>query len=139
MGFFLVKSPLAVAIGAALVQPGEVVDFPDGDEAERLVANGTLEPAEIDPEQAEVYAKAKADAGIAPDQVMVGTPETITGDESTANAAAAAGDAEGAEPAAAEPAAAELAAAEPAAAEPAAAKPATPAPKPAASTKGKKA
>lgn len=44
MGFFLVKSPLAVAIGAALVLPGEVVEL-DDDEGARLVANGTVDEA----------------------------------------------------------------------------------------------
>lgn len=46
MGFFLVKSPLAIAVGAALVAVGEVVEL-DDDEGARLVANGTVEVAEV--------------------------------------------------------------------------------------------
>lgn len=82
MGFFLVKSPLALAIGQAIIAAGSVVEMPD-DEGAHLVANGTLEQAEIDPEQAEAFAQAKADAGIDPNEVMVATPEPTGEDAAT--------------------------------------------------------
>ncbi len=44
MGFFLVKSPLAVAVGAALAQLGDIIELPD-EEGAHLVANGTVEPS----------------------------------------------------------------------------------------------
>lgn len=78
MGFFLVKSPLALAIGQAIIAAGSVVEMPDDEQAAHLVSNGTLELAEIDPSQAEAFAQAKADAGINPDEVMVASPDEIT-------------------------------------------------------------
>lgn len=89
MGFFLVKSPLALAVGEALIVAGSIVEIPDDAEASRLVANGTLDPAEIDPAQAEVFAKAKADAGIPPGDVMVATPDQIISPDHAADPAAA--------------------------------------------------
>jgi hypothetical protein len=77
MSFFLVKSPLALAIGEALIEAGSVIEMPDGAEAERLVANGTLELAEIDPDQAAAFEQAKTDAGIPPGEVLVATPDDI--------------------------------------------------------------
>ena len=74
MGFFLVKSPLAIAIGAALVQPGQVVEL-DDEEGARLIANGTVEEAQMAPDDQAVYDAAKAEAGIAPGEPMVSAPE----------------------------------------------------------------
>ncbi len=88
MGFFLVKSPLALAVGEALIAAGSIVEIPDDAEASRLVANGTLDPAEIDPAQADAFAKAKADAGIPPGEVMVATPDHIIAPEQAAALAA---------------------------------------------------
>jgi len=45
MGFYLIKSPLALAVGEAVRAIGEVVELADED-AQSLVANGTVEPAE---------------------------------------------------------------------------------------------
>lgn len=78
MGFFLVKSPLAIAIGAALVQPGQVVEL-DDDEGARLIANGTVEEAHMAPDDQAVYDAAKAAAGIPPGDPMVSAPEDSGG------------------------------------------------------------
>lgn len=91
MGFFLVKSPLAIAIGAALIQPGQVVEL-DDEEGARLVATGTVEEAQMAPEDQAVYDAAKANAGIAPGEPMVSAVED-DGDPAATD---------GAEPAAAE-------------------------------------
>ena len=115
MGFFLVKSPLAIAIGAALIQPGQVVEL-DDEEGARLVANGTVEEAQMAPEDQAVYDAAKAAAGIAPGEPMVSVAE---------------GDGDPVATEGAEPAAAASADETPA--------PAVPAPKPAAATKPSKA
>lgn len=91
MGFFLVKSPLAIAIGAALIQPGEVVEL-DDEEGARLIANGTVDEAHMAPEDKAVYDAAKAAAGIPPNEPMVSVADG-EGDPPAA---------EGAEPAAAD-------------------------------------
>ena len=60
--------------------------MPDDEQAAHLVSNGTLEPAEIDPSQAEAFEQAKADAGLKPDDVLVASPSEVT-DETPATEA----------------------------------------------------